>query len=55
MTLSSHISELQRKHKSLSDAVEDAQRTPGTEHLRIAELKKQKLALKEEINRLSAP
>ena len=53
MTLSTHISELKRKHESLSVLVEEAQRAPGTDGLHITELKKQKLKLKEEIERLS--
>jgi hypothetical protein len=53
MTLSSHIHELKKKHQSLADAVENAQRSPGTDDLQIAAMKKQKLRLKEEISRLS--
>ena len=53
MTVASHIVELKRKHEHLSDMVEKAQRAPGTSDLEIAALKKQKLKLKEEINRLS--
>ncbi|SFN52621.1 hypothetical protein SAMN04487859_10443 [Roseovarius lutimaris] len=53
MNLSSHIAELKRKHHSLSEKVEAAQRAPGTSTLEIAELKKQKLRLKEEIEKLS--
>lgn len=53
MSLSSHLQELRRKHQSLSDAVEQAQRSPGTDDLKIAEMKKQKLRIKEEISRLS--
>ncbi len=52
MTIASHIAELKRKHETLSTAVEQAQRAPGTDDFRIAELKKQKLKLKEEISRL---
>ncbi|SEL18366.1 YdcH family protein [Pacificibacter marinus] len=54
MTLSSHIHELKKKHQTLAAAVEDAQRSPSTDALRIVALKKQKLRLKEEITRLSA-
>lgn len=54
MTLSTHISELKRKHQSLSDKVEEAQRAPGIDGLHLAQLKKQKLKLKEEIERLSS-
>lgn len=53
MSVASHVAELRKKHESLSTAVEKAQRAPGTDDLHIAELKKQKLRLKEEISRLS--
>jgi hypothetical protein len=53
MNLSSHIHELKKKHQSLSEAVEHEQRAPGTDDLRIVDLKKQKLRIKEEISRLS--
>jgi hypothetical protein len=54
MSLSSHLEELRRKHEALSLRVEEAQRSPGYDDLEIAEMKKQKLRLKEEITRLSA-
>lgn len=53
MSLSSHIDELKRKHEALSLQVDEAQRAPGTSDLHISDLKKQKLRLKEEIERLS--
>ncbi len=53
MSLSSHLQELRRRHSTLSAEVEAAQRNPAVDGLRIAELKKQKLKLKEEIARLS--
>ncbi|MFK7877717.1 MAG: YdcH family protein [Paracoccaceae bacterium] len=53
MALSSHLQELKRKHQSLSDAVEQAQRAPGSDDYQISDLKKQKLRLKEQIERLS--
>lgn len=53
MSLSSHLEELKKKHQSLSEAVEAAQRAPSTDALRITDLKKQKLRIKEEISRLS--
>lgn len=54
MSLNSHLEELRRKHQVLSEAVEAAQRRPGSDDLEVARLKKQKLILKEEITRLSA-
>jgi len=53
MSLTSHLQELKRKHEALSQQVQDAARAPGTDTLAIADLKKQKLRLKEEISRLS--
>lgn len=53
MNLSSHIEELKKKHHALSQQVERAQRAPGSSTLEIADLKKQKLKIKEEIERLS--
>ncbi len=53
MSLSSHLEELKRKHQDLSNKVEEEQRAPGSSDLEIANLKKQKLRLKEEIERLT--
>lgn len=53
MSMSSHLMELQKKHQHLSEAVEAAQRSPATDDLIIADMKKQKLKLKEEITRLT--
>jgi hypothetical protein len=53
MSLGSHLTELRKKHEALSEAVERAQRTPSFDDLQIADMKKQKLKIKEEIVRLS--
>jgi hypothetical protein len=53
MSLTSHLQELKRKHQRLSEKVEQAQKSPGVDDLAISTLKKQKLRLKEEIDRLS--
>ncbi|MFC4671105.1 YdcH family protein [Seohaeicola nanhaiensis] len=53
MSLSAHLTELKKKHEHLSNEVESAQRHPGMDQLVLASLKKQKLKLKEEIQRLS--
>ncbi len=52
MSVSSHLEELKRKHESLDLRVEELQRSPGVDDLEIAALKKQKLKIKEEIERL---
>ena len=54
MSLTSHLHELKKKHQHLSEHVEILQRSPGTDDLELAALKKKKLMLKEEITRLSA-
>lgn len=53
MTVASHIVELKKKHEHLAGMVEQAQRAPGSSDLQIADWKKQKLKIKEEIERLS--
>ena len=51
MSLNSHVEELKRKHQTLSDRVETLQRTPIASDAEIADLKKQKLKIKEQISR----
>lgn len=53
MSVASHVEELRKKHQNLSDAVEKAQKSPGTSDLEITAMKREKLRLKEEISRLS--
>ncbi|WP_410218382.1 YdcH family protein [Paracoccus sp. (in: a-proteobacteria)] len=53
MSVASHVEELRRKHQHLSDAVERAQKSPGSNDLEIIALKREKLRLKEQISRLA--
>ena len=53
MSVVSRINELKRKHAALSNAVDQAQKSPSIDTLQIAALKKEKLALKQEIQTLS--
>ena len=53
MSVQSHVVELRKKHQHLSDEVERAQRLPGSDDLAIAAMKKDKLRLKEELERLT--
>jgi hypothetical protein len=50
--MSSHLQELRKKHQNLSEEVEVAQRDLAVDDLLISDLKKQKLRLKEQIERL---
>lgn len=54
MSVTAHVEQLKKKHETLSEAVEAAQRAPGVDGLEVADLKKQKLRIKEEITRLSS-
>ena len=53
MNVNSRITELQRKHISISQDIEIVQKYPYADYLQVTELKKTKLLLKEEISRLS--
>ena len=53
MSVTAHLEELKKKHQTLSDQVDMAQRSPAVDQIEIAAMKKQKLKLKEEIARLS--
>lgn len=54
MGMDTHLIELRKKHETLSEKIEDEQRHPGSDDLMISELKKQKLRIKEEIQRISS-
>lgn len=54
MSLQTHLSELRRKHETLSLQIEQEQRSPGSNDLAINAMKKEKLKLKEEIARLAS-
>ncbi|MEE9453701.1 MAG: DUF465 domain-containing protein [Paracoccaceae bacterium] len=54
MSLRSHLNELRKKHETLSGKIETEQRSPGSDDLDVAGLKKEKLLLKEEIVRIAA-
>ena len=53
MSMSSHLVELRRKHAALEEKIALEVRSPGSDDLQIAQLKREKLRLKDEISRLS--
>lgn len=53
MDVSSHLDQLRSKHRTLKDRIRDEERRPGVDNLQISALKKEKLHLKEEIEKLS--
>jgi hypothetical protein len=52
MSLQMHLSELERRHQALEREIQDAMAHPSTDDLKIAELKRRKLQLKDEIAKL---
>ncbi len=53
MALEAHISELSEKHRALHKLIEEELSKPAVDSLKIAELKRQKLRLKDRIKTLS--
>lgn len=55
MSLQAHLNELQSKHKALEAELAEAINHPASSDAEIAELKRRKLRLKDEISRLQHP
>ena len=53
MNVSPHLDSLRSKHAALETRIQDEQRRPGADNIQLSSLKRQKLQLKEEIERLS--
>ena len=51
MTVKAHLAELERQHKALEGEIAEAMAHSSTDNLKIAELKRRKLQLKDEIER----
>ena len=47
-----HLAELERRHQALDAAIVEARAHPSIDNLQIAELKRRKLLVKDEIARL---
>jgi hypothetical protein len=52
MTIKSHLAELERQHKALELEIAEAYGHSSTDDLKIAELKRRKLIVKDEIERV---
>jgi len=52
MAMQMHLAELQRKHQALEQEIDDAMAHPSSDGLKIVELKRRKLQVKDEIARL---
>jgi hypothetical protein len=54
MSLQAHLVELERKHQALETALSEAMAHPSATDVEVAEMKRKKLQLKDEITRLRA-
>jgi hypothetical protein len=54
MSLASHLEELKRKHGDIERELDEAMLHPSVDDLEIASLKRRKLAIKDEIEKLRA-
>ncbi len=54
MSLASHLEELQRKHGDVERQLDEAMNHPSMDDLEIVALKRRKLSLKDEIEKLRA-
>ena len=52
MSMQSHLSELEKKHQALKAQIHDCLAHPATDDLKVVELKRRKLYVKDEIERL---
>ena len=55
MPLQNHLVELERKHQALEREIQSVTAQPASDEVRLAELKRRKLQLKDEITRLRRP
>ena len=52
MSMQTRLAELDRKHRQLEEAIAQAVASPSSDDLGVAELKRKKLLLKDEIERV---
>ena len=54
MAINAHLMELEKRHRALDDEIAEALMHPSADNLKIAELKRRKLQVKDEIARLQS-
>lgn len=55
MSLASHLAELERKHGDIERELDEAMASPSFDDLEIVKLKRRKLALKDQMEKLRLP
>jgi hypothetical protein len=54
MSIESHLAELERKHDALKQEIASELRQANTDDMRVVELKRRKLHIKDQITRLTS-
>lgn len=54
MSIQSHLSELERRHATLEREIENAALHPSTDSLELAQMKRRKLMIKDEISKIKS-
>ncbi|AEK55037.1 hypothetical protein BPI_I1801 [Brucella pinnipedialis B2/94] len=54
MAIESHLATLEKKHGALEEEISEAMASPAMDELHIASLKRKKLVLKEQIEKLKS-
>lgn len=54
MSIQAHLEDLEQQHAALKSVIEQAKQHPSVDDLELAELKRRKLHLKDEITRLKS-
>ena len=54
MAIQGHINHLSNQHRKIQDIIENEMANPDWDEMRVAALKKQKLRIKDELERLRA-
>jgi len=52
MSMQSHLAELEKRHQALEDEINECLAHPAVDDLKIVELKRRKLQVKDQIERL---
>jgi len=52
MATPTQLAELEQRHRALDDEIAEALQHPSTDHFKVAELKRRKLQVKDQIARL---
>lgn len=51
MSIESHVAKLEKRHMALEREIEDCEQRPAVDPVKVTELKRKKLLLKDEIER----